>query len=195
MLTTPQKPDGCIIQEEETPEGMRIYWQGSVNPWMRFGMAGFLAFWLCGWAFGEILVAGVLFTGLFTRETPVLTQVFLGVWLGGWTLGGAFTIHTLWKLLRPTRPEIVLLEMDRLCYDPGTISPLPAASDSHNLFPKSPKPVQIAKEKIPQFLLDRVGERQRLSFDVGADRVEIGNHLREPEREWLYQILETWRTI
>jgi len=40
--------------------------------------------------------------------------------------------------------------------------------------------------------LDRVGERQRLCFDRGADRFEIGSCLREPEREWLFDVLSEW---
>jgi hypothetical protein len=46
--------------------------------------------------------------------------------------------------------------------------------------------------EIRGFVLDRVGERQRLTFDRGADRVEIGADLREPEREWLFAVLHRW---
>jgi hypothetical protein len=41
-------------------------------------------------------------------------------------------------------------------------------------------------------LLDRVGERQRLTVDGGGERVEIGHALREPEREWLHEVLRAW---
>ncbi len=42
-------------------------------------------------------------------------------------------------------------------------------------------------------VLERVGERQRLRFDVGRDRVEMGVWLTEPEREWLAMELEKWQ--
>ena len=59
---------------------------------------------------------------------------------------------------------------------------------------KSRKPVDVSKNDLKAFSLDRVGERQRLAFDSGADRIEIGSALREPEREWLFRVLEAWRT-
>jgi hypothetical protein len=37
--------------------------------------------------------------------------------------------------------------------------------------------------------LERAGERQRLTFDYGRERIEIGCTLSEPEREWLYGVL------
>lgn len=50
-------------------------------------------------------------------------------------------------------------------------------------------------DRISQFVLERVGERQRLRVDLGADRIEIGNLLREPEREWLASQLEGWLAL
>jgi len=47
--------------------------------------------------------------------------------------------------------------------------------------------------RINQFVLERVGERQRLRVDFGADRIEIGGLLREPEREWLAEELNKWQ--
>ena len=49
-----------------------------------------------------------------------------------------------------------------------------------------------SSDRISQFVLERVGERQRLRVDFGADRIEIGNLLREPEREWLAEQLREW---
>ena len=50
----------------------------------------------------------------------------------------------------------------------------------------------VARSDIREFVLDRVGERQRLHFDWKADRLEIGAWLREPEREWLFAALQRW---
>jgi hypothetical protein len=49
-------------------------------------------------------------------------------------------------------------------------------------------------DSIGAFTLERVGERQRLRVDHGADRVEIGALLREPEREWLAAQLVKWQS-
>jgi hypothetical protein len=51
----------------------------------------------------------------------------------------------------------------------------------------------VPKNQIDKISLERIGERQRLSFDYGRERVEIGYYLTEPEREWLYQTLNDWK--
>ena len=50
----------------------------------------------------------------------------------------------------------------------------------------------IPRQELGPIRLDRVGERQRLTIDVGAERIEIGRLLREPEREWLAGTLRAW---
>jgi hypothetical protein len=40
--------------------------------------------------------------------------------------------------------------------------------------------------------LERVDGRQQLILDNEAGRLEIGRHLREPDREWLYAVLQRW---
>ena len=42
-------------------------------------------------------------------------------------------------------------------------------------------------------MLERIGERLRLSFDYGVERVEIAEALSEPEKEWLYEVLQEHR--
>jgi hypothetical protein len=63
---------------------------------------------------------------------------------------------------------------------PAALKPTPAA--------------EVARSDIRGFVLERVGERQRLCFDQGADRLEIGAGLREPEREWLFAVLRKWHS-
>ena len=41
--------------------------------------------------------------------------------------------------------------------------------------------------------LERLGERLRLTMDHGPDRVEFGDTLGEPEKEWLAGVLRQWR--
>jgi hypothetical protein len=54
----------------------------------------FLSFWLCGWAFGEIMVP----LGLFTAKSPA-DGLFAFVWFCGWTIGGGFAIYIwLWMV-------------------------------------------------------------------------------------------------
>ena len=54
----------------------------------------FLAFWLCGWAFGELMVLTTLLSGNTGGAT-----VFLLAWLGAWTVGGLFVLsQVLWGI-------------------------------------------------------------------------------------------------
>jgi hypothetical protein len=93
---------------EHTTHGMQV----SLKPRGpgRFFAAGFLAFWLCGWAVGEVLVLTALVLLVVSWVTvgpvgpfeetpePVPTLVgagFMLVWLIGWTFGGIMAIRQL----------------------------------------------------------------------------------------------------
>ena len=49
-----------------------------------------------------------------------------------------------------------------------------------------------ARSDIGGFVLEQVGGRRRLCLARGADRLEIGAGLREPDREWLLAVLRRW---
>ena len=55
------------------------------------------------------------------------------------------------------------------------------------------KVIELAKNEFGRVVLDRAGERQRLYFDHCADRGEMGESLREPEREWLATVIQQWQ--
>jgi hypothetical protein len=110
-------------------------------------------------------------------------------------------MFALWSLLRPSRPESVTLGFDSLRYDSGTSTwPMTAQQHEwrrHGASPESRlsvrgKPITVSRSELTGFTLDRIGERQRLTFDHGAERIEIGACLREPEREWLHAVLQRW---
>lgn len=67
----------------EFPQGIEIIIPSKKN----YFSIIFLAFWLVGWAVGEISAIGMLFSA--ESKGPTL---FLVAWLGGWTAGGAFAI-------------------------------------------------------------------------------------------------------
>lgn len=73
----------------------------------RWFMIAFLAFWLIGWAFGEITAGIMLVGGLITLLTQNGTDLsafsfvglFMLVWFTLWTIGGITAIYTLfWSL-------------------------------------------------------------------------------------------------
>jgi hypothetical protein len=189
------KPSGSFIHERDEWDGSRFVWHlPSANP-QRFSVVLFLAFWLCGWAFGWISAARKLASG-----GP---HLFLIGWLGAWTIGGIAAIWMLWGLLRPTRPESITLRQSDLVYDPGRSPSNELLRNNWGyrsnrelgraLTNRRKRSIAVAKSDLGTFVLDRVGERQRLYFDLGAERIEIGSCLGEPDREWLYATLERWR--
>lgn len=199
MSNEMMKPDGCAIEEETDFNGQTYRWRHAGGGYWRYLGAAFLSFWLCGWAFGWYDVVSELIQN--KPNTPV---IFLTAWLGLWTIGGIAAISFLILLLRPTRPESVTLGDTRFVYDPGSFpvdrfanpiqmqrhwQPFSLISDVM----KSRKSLSISKSDMKPVVLERIGERQRLRLDYGADRIEIGENLREPEREWLASVIKTWQ--
>ena len=97
---------------ERTPEG----WTARLRPRGagRFLPAGFLLFWLCGWAAGELFAIRILALGAhsllegrppgsgFAALDPAPTLAagaFLCFWLALWTFGGLAALHALLRLV------------------------------------------------------------------------------------------------
>lgn len=193
MINLPARPPGSNINVERDFNRLTIYWN---NP--RGGGLGryvhilFLSAWMCGW---------------FIGETAALRQVlrgqgggFLIIWLCGWTFGGVFCAATIVRLIRPARPERISLDSLQLEHDPGSaplgLSGVGRKQRRNSLDVFKPRRKQtFAKKGIGEIRLDRVGERQRLSFDYGAQRIEVGEFLEEPEREWLFAALKAWKPV
>ena len=196
-MKMPEPPKNSQIQIKSELNGLTLFWQKPSGGPFRYFIILFLCFWLCGWVFG-LVSAG---KGLLTGGGPSL---FLAVWLAGWTLGGVIAGGMIYLLLRPQRPESIMLERDRFKYDTGSapmnfMNPYYMVRKKQNLmnpfsmmFQKR-KTYELARGKCPEFVLEGLGDDQRLRFDDGADRIIIGESLKEPEREWLAQILNTWR--
>jgi hypothetical protein len=109
-MNTP--PEGSKIQIEQDRENTKVIipYESGV---MRYLIALFLIFWLGGWYFGWTFAAKQLLDG------NGKTDAFLIFWLGGWTVGGIFAVYFLYRLLRPSIPETVLLGSQTLYYDSG----------------------------------------------------------------------------
>ena len=86
------QPADSRITITDTSEGLRIVMPGR-RSWF---VICFLAFWLCGWAVAEVMVAKQLFSG----DAPPDGEVFMLAWFGVWTVGGAVAIYAwLWQLM------------------------------------------------------------------------------------------------
>jgi hypothetical protein len=135
--------------------------------------------WLCGWAWTLVWPAGQLANGNVT--------FFLVTWVGFWTLGGTFFASVLLASFWPPRSESVRLESGGLRHVPGGRSWCWGRRQGR-------EPIQVSRSDVREFILESVEGRSRLYIQLGINRLEIGVGLREPDREWLFAVLQRWHS-
>lgn len=176
MEQLPKKPDSCVVEDSGDTEGVTLLWPLPVLP--TYYILKCIAGFLCMWSVGCFVAASVITRGGFA---VVIGWSSVAMWT-------AVLVWGIWKWSRFVRSsglESVRLEADWLRYTPGRIvSPLTRQSRTLN----------VPRSEIRAFRLEHVGERQRLSLEWGANRLEIGAHLKEPEREWMFEVLQTWHS-
>lgn len=204
------KPNGSDIEEVDDVDGKTYHWKpGGLGPARRI-LVPFLIIWLCGWVLG-LVIAPLMFLKNGPVQVPpngfpgpVNPNNFMAIWLAGWIVSGVLVFTLLLHVLRPGKPESITLARDFFRHNPGKIpiavvfvAPFVLAAPGNPFEPftrmwRRRKTIEIGKGELGPFVLMRVGERQRLSFDHGADRIEIGEGLREPDREWLAAVIQDW---
>jgi hypothetical protein len=193
IVTT--KPLNSDIEVRDDFNQTIISWKNPRGGASRYLTALFMLVWLGGWAMGEYFAASIVFGG---NVNP-----FLVFWLIAWTIGGVFAMRNVYFLARPTRPEKIILDAAALIFEAGTPN-FPGMSfqgfnkrqDDDDSAPANAKSKYVVPKKdVGEIKLERVGERQRLTFDYGAERVEVGFFLKEPEREWLFSVLKQWKGV
>jgi hypothetical protein len=156
---------------------------------MRYGIGLFLLCWLGGWYFGFRSAL----TQLLSGTAPGQAQGLLFFWFVGWTLGGAFAVFYLYRLLRPPLPETLTLKFDRVIYDSG-IPPLQLNYYAtrrerwKSLFPTRTI-VELDKRQLVSLRLRETDAGNRLTVDTNASRLDLAATGSEIDREWLYQLL------
>lgn len=190
MITLPAKPINSTIEVQNDFNSVSLSWKNPRGGWSRFATLIFLLGWMGGWFVGEVSAIRSILSG-----DPNLFIIF---WVIAWSAGGVFAAAMIFKLARPSRRESIVLDMLYLFHDPGT-EPLSSFNKSDGnlnaldlLRPRQSH--RFAKKEIGEIRLERIGERQRLSIDHGAKRIELGTYLEEPEREWLYSVLKSWKS-
>jgi hypothetical protein len=195
-MDTPALPSDSQIQVAPSSDGITCFWKKKGGGLLPRLIAAFLVFWTLGWI--AVLILFVLF---FWRAGP--PGPFALAWLGIWSLGALFSCGLTVFLLRPQKPESVTLGKERFVYDTGS-APLYyftpywmtrkklSFNPLRRIFQKR-KIYSCSRAECPEFVLEGMGDDQRLRFDHGARRITIGEFLSEPEREWLAQVLNDWR--
>jgi hypothetical protein len=107
---------------------------------------------------------------------------------------------------RRARPEVLTLGADYFRHELGRPGGWMSAVDRYFIYgignrratwrwllPGPPLIVELPKEDLGEIVLERVAGQVRLRYDVGAERIEIGRCLSEPEKEWLAEVLREWQ--
>jgi hypothetical protein len=160
-----------------------------VNNFTRYPIGLFLLFWLGGWSMGFRSALAKIMSG----ETG---NGFLIFWLCGWTLGGVFAAYSLYRLLRPSVPEKLELRRNSVAYDSGVAPPQLDSSRGYqnpkkawsSAFPKRVR-TEFDRGLLQSLRLRETEAGNRLTIDVGAERIEIAAAASEVEREWLARLL------
>jgi hypothetical protein len=148
----------------------------------------FLLFWLGGWVLGEKSAITELSSG---RGDP-----FIIFWLGGWTIGGIVAALTAYRIFRPSVPETLQLKRGSIAYDSG-IPPLELNSTTRNrsmreywssLLSKRVR-IDLDRQQLQTLRLRETETGNRLTIDLGAQRLELAPQAGEVEREWLARLL------
>lgn len=148
----------------------------------------FMIFWLGGWATGWVSAAHEIISGKSGSD------LFLIFWICSWTAGGIFAFWFLYRLLRPSISETLSLEKKQIKYDSG-IKPYKMSFGFSGMgeywkqmFPKRTI-IAIPTNNLSSLKLREHSNGNRLTVDVGPERLELATSATEIEREWLYTIL------
>jgi len=192
------------MERREAPEGSRVKVEqdghSTIFVWKdvdrRLTKAGHLVFLICLIGFGGFFLVSVVRHSVSGPDQWHLGALWILVLVFAilFMVGGFFF---LFSTLRPTRPFKLVLSARGIRYEMGDISFRSINADKiqdlgeiTTRMKKYRKRVYEAKtSEVTNLKFERVGDKKRLSFDTGADRVEIGETLSEREKEWLYEIL------
>ena len=148
----------------------------------------FLLFWLGGWVMGE--------TSAITQLMSGKGGAFIVFWLGGWTIGGILAALTAYQIFRPTVPETLQLKRGSIAYDSG-VPPFELNKNTRNkgvrdywssLLSKRLR-ADLDRQQLQTLRLRETETGNRLTIDLGAQRLELASGASEVEREWLARLL------
>lgn len=176
LRNLPELPANSVIQVEETPEGLELRWlnpRGRIFAGREAGLLGLfvLGFWvvtglIVGWQLGQSLGREV--------PSPEAFGWFRWAFLGMVVAVGVFVSLHLVITLGSRRAEVLLLTQDRFLHRLGS------------------SPFSFGRSQITEVSLPREAARPQLKVVIGADAIEVGRYLPQPDREWLAEVLRLW---
>ncbi|MHC4528865.1 MAG: hypothetical protein ACYS29_13400 [Planctomycetota bacterium] len=190
-----EPPQGSKIRMERHIDSTCYIWTEDKRGFAHYVISAFMLLWFCAWTAGGGITILLFITLLFraiSGGAPWLAVLFTMAWLGGWTIGEVVVFETLYRALRRQKPAVLTLLSGRIRFETGT-RPLILGQRTQTGFCSHKqldnRIYELSTIELANLRLERVGDEQRLSFDRGVERVEIGQSLSEPERQWLYEVL------
>jgi hypothetical protein len=119
-------------------------------------------------------------------------------------IGCVGAVRSVRYFIQPDRNESVLLEPDRMTYDPGQAfrivnwgepSAVSGAFSSHaGIWQRVGTRLDVPRDEIALFAIDTVDGGDNLYFYWRHRRVDIAEVLNRSEKEWLLEVLRQWLT-
>ncbi len=190
-------PKGSKIEIVDDVDGRTYCWLRPASWIVRvFVSVLFSVLLLVAWTAGLVNLVGELKNA---NDASRIGGLLL--WLALWAAGGLFGMFMLYLFARPRQRESITLMRESFYYDSGTAPPVHLFYPGFGMQQTNPsesrffdRRKQVEKDRHAcEIIFARGGPRPRLYFDDGADRIEIGQSLREPEREWLAAVISDWQ--
>ena len=155
----------------------------------RYVIGVFIILWLGGWWVSGWHSAAAEF--LKGTKGP---NMFLIFWLAAWTIAGLLAVYYLYRIFRPSVPERIILSYPHMIYDSGippfrVIFSFGTQKDVwKKMFPKRVI-TEFDPSNLKTLTLREHDSGNRLTIDRGNNRYELASGASEPEREWLFKVL------
>src|SRR3569832_2282917 len=147
----------------------------------------FLLVWLAGWAFGFKSASSQVLSGN--------GNLFIVIWLVGWTVGGVFAAFSAYRIFRPAVPETLQIRRGSVVYDSG-VAPLEfntfqrrSTREYWNSLLSKRTRTDLNRAELHTMRLRETETGNRLTVDLGAQRIDLASQAGEVEREWLARLL------
>jgi len=177
-------PEGSKIRVSQTSRGLLLRCNTPLPMSAhRVKQAVVMGVWLSCWTATELFTLAVL---LFGKNDA---RFYLLPWLSLWTLCGAPMWMIFLNLVRGPLPERIFLSELHLRHEPST--PRTWARLLPHAFGAT-RETQVRRPQLASLRLENKRGRGRLVFDHGEHQVELGQHLGDPDRAWLADVLSQW---
>ena len=163
----------------------------------RWVLVVFLGVWLCGWAVGEVFMAGILLYGVFSGDglwqeaenaVSIGLLIFMLAWLGCWTVAGLFAMYAwLWNI---AGRQVVTVGVDAIRIENAV--PICRRGKEYRL--ADVESLRVSPEQLTTWTF-REGMRfwgmggGPLAFDYGAKTVRFGAGLDEAEAKMILAVI------